>query len=376
MANEIKSKLQEEALREFMYRVKYRVNETPKYRPLVEMGEEFDELPEANDAGEQQTPPPQPNNGEVPPVDPNLQATDSGEPIPPATPATPVPEFDQAGGNASADSAISAGNPSVPPPVEPTVPEIDDVQNEIIKHNIEAMKAIHDQLEGLNNLTQSLNGKLDMLSAEVEEVREPTNVEKLLNKTSVSHPYYYNLNDFWGKDNWFNQQREKEGSKGIKEMPDGTYMADFDDLPQKSKTDLQNSFNEIDESVGKKRIIKEWGTGTVPMADKSAIDGRSKQSAKNVIYNKITPLTQGFFRDDAWQNVKKIFEAFGQLGFDWDILGAKYVGNPPSSKKWEFEILFTDNNGKPQKFWGQITAAAAGTDDDPFTPYDLTVIIS
>ena len=107
------------------------------------------------------------------------------------------------------------------------------------------MKAIDDQLQSLDKVTQDLNSKLDSLNAEVEEVREPTNTEKLMNKTSVSYPYYFNLNDFWSG-NWFNEKRSGEKEKGIRELPDGSYIADFDDLPQKSKQDVQNSFNEFD----------------------------------------------------------------------------------------------------------------------------------
>ena len=65
-----------------------------------------------------------------------------------------------------------------------------------------------------------------------------------MNKTKVSYPYYFNLNDFWSG-NWFNEKRNQEMEKGIKELPDGTFVADFDNLPQQSKTDIQNSFNDI-----------------------------------------------------------------------------------------------------------------------------------
>ena len=107
------------------------------------------------------------------------------------------------------------------------------------------MRGIHDQLEGLNSTITGLNQKMDVLGANVEEVREPTDSEKLMNKTDVSYPYYFNLNDFW-KDNWFDQKRDEEQTnQGMKELPDGTYVADFDDLPQKSKIDVQNSFNDI-----------------------------------------------------------------------------------------------------------------------------------
>jgi hypothetical protein len=82
------------------------------------------------------------------------------------------------------------------------------------------------------------------LNAEVEEVREPTNGEKLMSKKDVSYPFYYNLNDVW-KGNWFEKNREEENEKGIRELPDGTFIADFDDLPEFSKTDIEQSFSKI-----------------------------------------------------------------------------------------------------------------------------------
>ena len=124
------------------------------------------------------------------------------------------------------------------------VPSVDTIQNDIIKHNIEAMKSIHDQLEGLNMYVQGIDSKLVKLGSEVEEVKEPSDSEKLMNRSKVSYPYYFNLNDVW-EDNWFEQKRESENSKGIRELPDGTFVGDFDDLPQKSKNDIQKSFNDV-----------------------------------------------------------------------------------------------------------------------------------
>ena len=237
MENGKRTNLFEEHLRKIKYNTGYVISESPRYRPLVGVDEEFDNLPTTNEAGEQEDAM-KPAGGEVPPEPSNDQPINS---------QPPVPEFDK----------DAAGAPPVPPeggmpppvgdpnmmPAEP-VQDVDDIQNEIIKHNIEAMKSIHDQLENLNNITQSLSTQLQGLNADVEEVREPTNSEKLMSKVNVSYPFNYNLNDFWSG-NWFNEQREGEVSKGIKEMPDGTFIADFDELPQKSSTDIQNSFNDI-----------------------------------------------------------------------------------------------------------------------------------
>ena len=251
MANNKKPILSEEYLRKFRHRSGYVISESPKYRPLVTDNEEFDEIPVlTNEAGDQEDAEKQ---GLARPAPSNDQ---------PQNTDTPIPAFDaEAGGAPPPEGEMSdpMGEPvadevPVDPMADPMgVPEspeneVDDLQNEIIKHNIEAMKGIHDQLEGLNSTIQGLNQKMDVLGAEVEEVREPTDSEKLMNKSNVSYPYYFNLNDLW-QDNWFEQKRVGAGGKtddgGMKELPDGSYIADFDDLPQKSKIDVQNSFNDM-----------------------------------------------------------------------------------------------------------------------------------
>ena len=246
MANDKKKNLSEEFLRKFKHRSEYVVNESPKYRPLVTDNEEFDEVPVlTNEAGDQEDAEKQ---GAVPPAPSNDQPQNAD------APESPVPAFDDAEAGAAPPEAgvppegemtTPMGEPEVAPAPDPQG-EVDELQNEIIKHNIEAMRNIHMQLAGMNQNIEGLNAKMEELSADVEEVREPTDAEKLMNKTDVSYPYYFNLNDFW-KDNWFDQKRAEEGKNemGMKELPDGTYVADFDDLPQKSKIDIQKSFDDI-----------------------------------------------------------------------------------------------------------------------------------
>jgi len=253
-----KAKLSEDFLRKFKYRTEYLISETPKYRPLVTSNEEFDEVPIlTNEAGEQEDAekpegkiPPAPSNDVPQDVQTPSPAFDAGGAPPPEGGEVPAPDApidpmgDPMGGPQAADAGM--GMPPANPMGAPESPEneVNDIQNEIIKHNIEAMKGIHDQLASLDSTIQGLNAKMDVLNADVEEVREPTSGEKLMNKTDVSYPYYFNLNDLW-HDNWFEQKREGEQNKGVREMPDGSYVADFDDLPQKSKIDVQDSFNNM-----------------------------------------------------------------------------------------------------------------------------------
>ena len=242
-----KNLLSEEHLRKIKHRADYRINESPRYRALVNDNEEFDTIPDQNfqnrvgqggnfnrmvsEVGEEE-------DAEL------AQQKDVREPT-----TAPEPEVGDEEGEAPEAPAPAyaddegEGMPPAEAGIEPE-PDVNEIQNEIIKHNIEAMKSIQTNLETLNNTVSSLNAKLGQLNAEVEEVREPTNVEKLTSKKDVSYPYYFNLNDFW-KDNWFNQRREETNERGIRELPDGSYIADFDDLPTPSKHDIQKSFNKI-----------------------------------------------------------------------------------------------------------------------------------
>lgn len=125
----------------------------------------------------------------------------------------------------------------------------DQIQNDIIKSNIEVMRQLNQKIEGLesgisqlNMQNQQLVSKTQEMEREVEEVREPTNVEKLMTKKEDSHPYYYGLNDMW-KGNWFQARRDQMGEQGIKQLDDGSYVADFDQLPQYGNNEIKDSFD-------------------------------------------------------------------------------------------------------------------------------------
>ncbi len=243
----MKDNLLDEHLRKIKHHVNYKINESPRYRPLVSGDEQYDEIPTlTSEAGDQED---APLAQEKEPIEPS-----NDQPIGMGAGTVPVPAFAETGDTIGdmSGGTIGGGIPMPDAPMEPEA-QVDTIQNDIIKHNIEAMKSIHTQLKDLNNMVSGLNKKLDVLDSDVEEVREPTNAEKLMNKKQVSYPYYFNLNDFWGG-NWFDARRKDENDGGIRELPDGTFIADFDDLPQKSRIDIQNSFSEIYESAGKKKL--------------------------------------------------------------------------------------------------------------------------
>lgn len=108
----------------------------------------------------------------------------------------------------------------------------------------------------------------------------------------------------------------------------------------------------------------------------------SKVSLIHKIYKVITPITQGFFRDESWQAVRKVWDKFNELGLNWGIID-NYYGRgsndhtlPPQNKTWKFEIKFTNNKGKPDIIYGTLTAAGGGSVEEPLERYDLTVVMS
>ena len=230
-------------LKEHIERIVKKTNyvlETPSYRAIMDDDYDSYDMPEPND------------DGPIP-VGPSLREED---PLPdeevPAEEPVPAPD-------AAAEPA--GEQPMEQPPAEPVVgqpadeplsnpqPSPDELQNDIIKQNIDVMRQLNQKIdnlemgiENLNIQNMQLHAKNSEMEKEVEEVREPTNVEKLMSRKEDSHPYYYNLNDMW-KGNWFQARRDELGEGGIKQMNDGSYVADFDQLPQFSDHDIKSSFD-------------------------------------------------------------------------------------------------------------------------------------
>lgn len=257
-----------EQINKLKFRFNYQINETPKYKAIIDDNMNFDDIPDgANVTQDDQT---LANTGS-----PDVYLDEQGnEEVPEDVVTTPsnAPEPDGSAGleDIAPAEEMPAEEPIAPeeelPVEEPIAPEeelpieepisgdglpqedqtqdINKMQNEIIKHNIEAMKSLNDKLEDFESINAQLNNELHVLNKKVEEVEEPTNAEKLMTKKEVSYPYYFNLNDFWD-DNWFDKQRVVAKEKGIRELPDGTFIADFDDLPQNNSMDVDDSFNNL-----------------------------------------------------------------------------------------------------------------------------------
>lgn len=122
-----------------------------------------------------------------------------------------------------------------------------------------------------------------------------------------------------------------------------------------------------------KQIIKETVTTYVKEASNSYI----KKKTINQIYKYTQPLTGHLYKDDAWQGVSNVFktiesvigdngelEVYVENGGYW-----KHVQEFPNYKEYKFTI--TLNNGIAIN--GSLKCHSAGTMEDPFERYDMTI---
>jgi hypothetical protein len=118
----------------------------------------------------------------------------------------------------------------------------------------------------------------------------------------------------------------------------------------------------------------------LPLASGNPLNGKSKESAKNLIRKIFGQIDHGQqYRDEAWENVKKIFKLFGDYNIDIEITDAKY--NPggisvdtmsPKWKAWNVDFNFISKEDRPLVLHYVLTAHAAGTVENPWDSYDIS----
>ena len=127
-------------------------------------------------------------------------------------------------------------------PEEPAEPSVDELQNDLIKLNISTMQQMNAKVADLEKTMSVIDAKFMELNKDVEEVKEPTNVEKLVSRKQDSHPFYNGLNDLWDG-NVFHARRDDAGEKGMKQMEDGSFIADFDQMNKFTDYEVKDSFD-------------------------------------------------------------------------------------------------------------------------------------
>lgn len=130
--------------------------------------------------------------------------------------------------------------------------EIDVIKqhNDIIKSTLKNLKDVYSKIgdidmfirdmeskiENISNSTHKNQQTLDYLSKTVEEMREPTNKEKLEKAKFDSAPFSNNMNDIWGS--------KKYITNNIMKLKDGTFIGVFDNF--ENINNINDSFYEYE----------------------------------------------------------------------------------------------------------------------------------
>lgn len=102
-----------------------------------------------------------------------------------------------------------------------------------------------------------------------------------------------------------------------------------------------------------------------------------KKKYINKIYKQINDLTSHIYRDDDWRMVSVVFDRIKQVIYDDGELDIrvenggywKQIGEFPNYKEYRFTITLLNN----VEINGSLKCHAAGTMEDTFSRYDITV---
>lgn len=115
------------------------------------------------------------------------------------------------------------------------------------------------------------------------------------------------------------------------------------------------------------------------VSDSDGLRGMKKSHALRFIRGLCDKHTRGFFHDSYWKPIHACFKELERHGIDVVLASTEYFKNDkgvPSSKVWRFTIEFENEKGRTTTLYGMITAAGAGSVDDPLDRYDVTMVIS
>jgi hypothetical protein len=117
------------------------------------------------------------------------------------------------------------------------------------------------------------------------------------------------------------------------------------------------------------------------MKDKkhSVINHKNKKQVLKILYDLALPITniKGYFHDDYWQPINKVWKVFRDKGINFEIIESKYIGNYPNTgKQWYFAVHWVDDIEKDRTVFGYMKANGTGSKEDPLEQYDVDFVVS
>ena len=135
----------------------------------------------------------------------------------------------------------------------------------------------------------------------------------------------------------------------------------------------------LDQNLARHRLACRRMVHAILVSTDFSTTPMSKPTAVRKLYKILGRSTAGFFSDESWQAVHKVFDLLKQAGVYYTLTRTEYQKNDqgvPSSKTWWLEVSFLNPAGKEQTIHSYIVAAGAGSVRDPLDRYDLTVVFN
>jgi DNA repair ATPase RecN len=133
---------------------------------------------------------------------------------------------------------------AVQEPKEDNTELISFLKNEMqkLENIVNSINNISSKVEDLGNRMNNINSSFGELSKAVDEIREPSDIEKLEMRSFDSYPYNKTLTDVW-KDKEKSKEEQELQRQGIRKTDDG-YEMDY--VPMSgmnyNRTDIKNQF--------------------------------------------------------------------------------------------------------------------------------------
>lgn len=110
----------------------------------------------------------------------------------------------------------------------------------------------------------------------------------------------------------------------------------------------------------------------------SVYDGEKKKNVVKSINKNIREVTKGFYSDEDWSPINKVWKFFKDMDTDYKIIDSNYEweNNKMVRKIWKFEVYFENENGKYTTLYGNIVASGAGSVKNPMDRYDVVGYVS
>jgi len=131
---------------------------------------------------------------------------------------------------------------------------------------------------------------------------------------------------------------------------------------------------ELDEQ----KLIKINENDIISMVKRAINEVSSKKTAINRIYKATHDITNHLYRDENWHGVTLVVDAIESLGYECEVTvkDGGYMKNErdPYGLPWK-EYRLTITTPEWFEIHGTLNCHAAGTTEDPFERYDMSLVI-